>query len=38
MKAIIIRNYGDASQFEEAEVPVPLLKSQDVLVEFTQHR
>lgn len=33
MKAIIIRNYGDASQFEEAEVPVPLLKSQDVLVE-----
>lgn len=34
MKAIIIKAYGDANQFEEADVPVPILKSQDVLVEI----
>src|SRR5690554_2655405 len=34
MKAIIIQAYGDANQLVEAEVPTPLLKSHDVLVEI----
>lgn len=34
MKAIAINAYGDANQLVEAEIPVPFLKNQDVLVEI----
>jgi NADPH:quinone reductase-like Zn-dependent oxidoreductase len=34
MKAIIIQAYGDASQLKDADVPMPLLNTHDVLIEI----